>query len=136
MKKLSGVLVALLMFLVCSVPPTAQAGDLGVFSPAQQKILKSTGVPVYPGATYTSGDNEIATVMWFGTKDSPDKIIDWYKSKLSGWSEMTVNGSRILYKGSGKIEAKDLNTRAYLWARNKNETTGDTDVEITIRIPK
>jgi hypothetical protein len=125
----------MVLFLVFAVgsPMAAFAEDL---SPAQVKTLEGAGVILYPGATYTTGDDEIATTMWFKSKDSPEKIMDWYKGKLSGWSEMEVNGSRIAYKGSGKIEAKDLNNRAYLWARTTDESGVSTDSEITIRIPK
>ncbi|NOY86755.1 MAG: hypothetical protein GXP52_05595 [Deltaproteobacteria bacterium] len=142
MKKLFGVLLALLIFLVCSVPPAAHAEDLIAaahaedFSAARQEILKNTGIPVYPGASYTTGDDDVATMMWFKSMDSPKKIMDWYKRNLSGWLEMTVNGSRVLYKGPGKIEAKDLNNRPYLWARTTSENIALKDSQITIRIPK
>ena len=134
MKKMVMVAAILLaVAMVASGPAATYAEDL---SAAQQKILKDTGVPVYPGATYMTGDDSDATVMWFGTKDSPDKIMDWYKGKLSGWSEITVNGSRITYKGPGGIDAKDIPTRPYIFARTTDETPGSKDSEITVRIPK
>ncbi len=133
MNKTIGILMALLLLLVFTAPSAALGGDL---SAAQQKILENTGVPVYPGATYTTGDDEVATIMWFKSMDSPEKIMNWYKGNLSGWLEMEVNGSRIFYKGPGKIEAKDLNNRAYLWARTTDESGVSVDSEITVRIPK
>ncbi len=134
MKKSTGVLIALLLVLVFAVPPTAFAGDL---SAAQQKALKSAGVQVYPGSTYVTGDNVDATlVMWFGTTDSPGKIMDWYKGKLSGWSEMTISGSRVIYKGPKGMDSKDLNSKPYIFARTKDETPEKNDAEITVRIPK
>lgn len=73
--------------------------------------------------------------MWFKSMDSPKKIMDWYKRKLSGWLEMEVNGSRIIYKGPGSIEARNLLTRVYLWARTTDESGVAVDSEITIHIP-
>ena len=136
MKKTIGVMVTLFLALVFAAPYTAQAEDLGVFSAAQQKILKSTGIPIYPGGTYMTGDNEIATVMWFGTKDSPKKIMDWYEKNLSGWSVLVANGSKVVYKGPKGMDAKDLNSKPYIFARTTDESGVSTDSEITIRIPK
>lgn len=133
MKRSTNVLIALFLVLVFTAPPTALAEDL---SAAQKKALETAGVPVYPGATYMTGDDGIATVMWFGTKDSPDMIMDWYKGNLSGWSEMTASGSRVTYKGPKGMDAKDLNSKPYIFARTKDETPGETDSEITVRIPK
>ena len=132
MKRSTGVLMALLLVLVLALAMTALAEDL---SAEQVKVLESVGVQVYPGAYYLTGDDsDAATVMWFGTKDSPDKIMDWYKGKLSGWSEITANGSRVTYKGPGGIDAKDIPTRSYIFARITDETPGSTDSEITVRI--
>jgi len=133
MKRSTGVLMALLLVLVLALAMTALAEDL---SAEQVKALESVGVQVYPGASYTTGDNEVATIMWFKSKDSPDKIMDWYKGKLPGWSEMDVNGSRVIYKGPGGMEAKDLSTKPYIFTRTTDETPGSTDSEITVRIPK
>lgn len=135
MKKMVMVAVILLaVVMVAAGPAPIYAEDL---SSAQVKALEGAGVPVYPGANYLTGDDsDAATVMWFHTKDSPDKIMDWYKGNLTGWLEMTVNGSRITYKGPGKIEAKDISTRSYVFARTTDESGVAVDSEITIRIPK
>ncbi|MCJ7499104.1 hypothetical protein MUP29_02515 [bacterium] len=133
MKRSTGVLMALLLVLVLALATTALAEDL---SAEQVKALESVGVQVYPGASYTTGDNDVATIMWFKSKDSPDKIMAWYKEKLSGWSEMDVNGSRVIYKGPGGLEAKDLSTKPYIFTRTTDETPGSTDSEITVRIPR
>ncbi len=134
MKKTIGGLMALLLVLVFTAPPAALAADL---SAAQQNALKNAVVPVYPGSTYVTGDNIDETlVMWFGTTDSPEKIMDWYKKKLSGWSEMTVSGSRVIYKGPKGMDSKDLNSKPYIFARTKDETPEKNDAEITVRIPK
>ncbi|MFV1956904.1 MAG: hypothetical protein ACC669_03930 [bacterium] len=134
MKRSIGVVIAVLLLLVFAAPPAALAGDL---SAAQQNALKNAAVPVYPGSKYVTGDNIDATlVMWFGTTDSPEKIMDWYKKKLSGWSEMTVSGSRVIYKGPKGMDSKDLNSKPYIFARTKDETPEKNDAEITVRIPK
>ncbi|MCJ7499102.1 hypothetical protein MUP29_02505 [bacterium] len=134
MKKMVMVTAILLaVAMVASGPAATYAEDL---SAAQLKALEGAGVPVYPGASYTTGDNEVATIMWFKSKDSPDKIMAWYKENLSDWSEMDVNGSRVIYKGPGGMEAKDLSTKPYIFTRTTDETPGSTDSEITVRIPK
>ena len=133
MKKVMLALILLAAVTVAAVPLSANAEGL---SAAQQKILKSTGVPVYPGSTYTTGDNEIGTVLWFSTTDSPDKIMAWYEKKLSGWSVLVLNGSKVVYKGPKGMVAKDLSSKPYIFAEAKHEIPDDTEVEITIRIPK
>lgn len=133
MKHLFNVLMVLFLAFAVGSPLVAFAEDL---SPAQVKALESAGVPVYPGASYTTGNDEIATVMWFKSMDPPDKIMAWYEEKLSDWSVLDVNGSKVVYKGPKGKEAKDLSTMAHIWARTKDEDPGSTDSEITIRIPK
>ena len=60
----------------------------------------------------------------------------WFADQLSGWSEVEVNSLRILYMGPPGIEAKDLSTVVYLWARTTDESGVDVDTEITVFIPK
>jgi len=129
------ILMVLLLVFAIGSPLSAFAEDL---SPAQIKALEGAGVPVYPGANYLTGDDsDAATVMWFYTKDSPDKIMDWYKNNLPGWLELQANGTRLLYKGPGKIEAKDAPTRSYIFTITKDEETPDSKhSEITVRILK
>ena len=134
MKKMVMVAAILLaVVMVASGPAATHAEDL---SSAQIKALEGAGVPVYPDATYTTGDDEVATIMWFKSLDSPEKIMDWYEKNLSGWSVLMVNGSKIVYKGPGGIEAKDLGSKPYIFTRTKDEDPGSTDSEITVRIPK
>ncbi len=68
MKKLSGIMIALLLVLVFAAASTAYAEDVSVFpaqdlSAAQQKAMQTAGVPVYPGSVYVSGSDSVATVM-------------------------------------------------------------------------
>ena len=130
MKRIVVIAIALMFSVALG---TALAEDL---SAEQVKALESVGVQVYPGASYTTGDDEVATLMWFKSMDSPDKIMAWYEENLSGWSVLVVNGSKVVYKGPKGKEAKDLSTMAHIWARTTDETPGSKDSEITVRIPK
>jgi len=123
---------AVLVLQLLLASQTALAEDL---SAHQISVLESAAVPLYPGSIYLTGDDSAATVMWFSSDDSPDKIMDWYKDKLSGWSEMESNGSRVIYKGPPGIESKDVSSRPYVWARTTEESGVSLDSEITIRIP-
>ncbi len=109
-------------------------------STAQLKALERTGIPVYPGATYVTGDESAAMVIWFGTTDPPEKIMDWYRDRLSGWSETSFNGTSVIYKGPKGLDAKALSakpySKPYLFARSKDETPEKNDAEITVLIPK
>ena len=133
MQRSTLVSLALSLVFILFTPQAAVAEDL---TAAQLGALESAGIPLYPGSTYTSGDDEIATIMWFNSDDSPDVVLDWYADQLSDWSEVVVNGSQIIYKGPPGIEAKDLSTVVYLWARTTDESGVDVDTEITVFIPK
>jgi len=132
MQRSTLVAIALSLVFVLFTPQAAVAEDL---SAAQLSALESAGIPLYPGSTYTTGDEEIATMMWFKSTDSPDTIMDWYKQELSDWSELDAGGSRVIYKGPAGMAAADLSTIPYLWARTTDESGVSTDSEITIRIP-
>lgn len=133
MKSLLRTVIVFALITAVSLPLAALAEDL---SADQLKLLESNGIPLYPGATYTTGDNGDVMVMWFGTKDPPDKIIDWYKKNLPGWSEVTTNGTRVVYKGPKGLEPKDLQSRPYIFSRIIDESPGSAGSEITVRIPK
>ncbi len=126
------VLLALVLVVVVSVEALAE--DL---SSSQQKALESIGVTVYPGASFTTGDEtETLTVLWFKSEDSPKTIMAWYKQKLSGWSELVINGSQVLYKGPPNLDSKELSSKPYIFVRRTTESGVSQDSEITIRIPK
>lgn len=106
-------------------------------SSSQQKALESVGVTVYPGASFTTGDeSDTFIVLWFSSKDSPTKIMDWYKQKLSNWSEIVINESQVLYKGPPNLDPKELSSKPYIFVRRTTESGVSEDSEITIRIPK
>ncbi|WP_020675009.1 hypothetical protein [Geopsychrobacter electrodiphilus] len=123
----------LTVVIVAAAPATICAADMAA---SQQKLLEDTGIPVYPEASFTTGDDSVASMLWFKSKDSPEKIMDWYEEKLSGWSVLLANGTKVLYLGPKGKEAKDLLTLPHIWARTTDETPGSKDSEITIRIPK
>lgn len=133
MKRLTNIVLAFFLVVVFVVPRATLAEDL---TAAQLEALESTGIPTYPESSYTTGDESVATLMWFKSLDSPDEIVNWYKDKLADWSEMTVNGSRVIYRGPEGIESGELSTKAYIFARTKDESGVSEDSEITIRIPK
>lgn len=131
-------LVAIALSLVF-VLFTSQAVVAEELSAAQLDAFESAGVPLYPGSIYSTGDDRddgAAMVTWFSSDDPPDKIMDWYKDKLSGWSELESNGSRVIYKGPPGIESKDVSSRPYVWATTTDESGVSSGSEITIRIPK
>ena len=127
-------IVLLVLALVSVALVGTHAEDLSI---SQQKALESVGVTVYPGASFTTGDeSETLTVLWFRSKDSPATIIDWYKQKLSDWSELVINGSQVLYKGPPNLDPKELSSKPYIFIRRTTESGVSEDSEITIRIPK
>ena len=133
MNKLFLAAMMMAVALITAAPMAAHAEDL---SASQLKILESTGVPIHPSARYTTGDDEGPQMFWFSSKESPDKIMDWYKGKLSGWSEMEVNGMRVIYKGPSGIEGSALSAHPYIFTRTTDESGVSVDSEITVRIPK
>ena len=133
MQRSTLVSLALSLGFVFFTPQAAVAEEL---SAAQLGALESVGIPLYPGSTYSTGDDEIATIMWFKSTDSPDTIMDWYKEELSDWSELDAGGSRDFYKGPAGMTVADLSAVPHLWARTTDEDGVSTDSEITIRIPK
>ena len=133
MKNLIGVLLTLSLVVFFAA---AQA-SLGEGGPtvAQQEALEKSGIPIYPGSRYVTGDESAAIVMWYRSANSPDEIIDWYKEKLPDWSEMTVTGSRVIYRGPKGMDPGELSTKAYIFVRIPTESGVVEDAEITIRIP-
>jgi hypothetical protein len=61
-------------------------------------------VPIYPGANVTASVSGSQTtggghMVTFETGDSPDKVTDFYKAKLSGWKtsmEMATGNGKML----------------------------------------
>lgn len=132
MKRKAGILLALALVLILS---TAQAVTSEDLAGHQVSALESAGVPVYPGSVYLTGDDEVATIMWFSSDDSPDEIMDWYKAQLDGWSEIEVNGTRAIYQGPPGVASSELSAFPYVFARVTDESGVEPDSEITVRIP-
>ncbi len=143
MKKLPRIMMALLLVLVFAAASTVHAEDVSVFPPqdlstAQKKAMEDAGIPVYPNSIYTTGDDSAATVIWFQAMDPPEKIMDWYESKLSGWSTLIDRGIRVLYKGPKGIEAKKIyaGSHPYIFVSSKENSGEGNDIEITIFLPR
>ena len=134
MKNLINVLLSLSLVAFFAVAQASLGEDTGPTA-AQQEALKSSGIPTYPDSRYVTGDEGTATVLWFRSEDSPDEILDWYKEKLADWSEMTVNGSRVIYRGPKGMDSGELSNKAYIFVRIPTESGVVEDAEITIRIP-
>lgn len=134
MKRLINILLALSLVVFFG---TAQAslGEDTDPTAAQQAALERSGIPIYPGSRYVTGDESAAIVMWYRSADSPDEIIDWYKENLSDWSEITVNGSRVVYQGPKGMDSGELSTKAYIFVRVPTESGVVEDAEITIHVP-
>lgn len=133
MKKRTSLLLAIPMVLLFSA---SQAQIDEGFSESEAAVaLESAGVPIHPGSAYLTGDDEMATVMWFSSDDSPDEIMDWYKDQLDGWSEIDVDGSRVICQGPPGVESSELSNWPYIFVRIKEQSV-EPDSEITIRIPK
>ena len=105
MQRSTLVSLALSLVFILFTPQAAVAEDL---TAAQLGALESAAVPLYPGSIYLTGDDSAATVMWFNSDDSPDKIMDWYKEQLGDWSELEWNGVRAIYKGPPGVDPSDL----------------------------
>lgn len=126
--------VLLILALLSFVLTGTYAEEL---SSSQKKALESVGISIYPDASFTTSDeSETHTVLWFSSKDSLTKIMDWYKQKLSGWSEIEVNGTKVLYKGPPNLDPKELSSKPYIFVRRTTESGVSEDSEITIRLPK
>ncbi len=59
--------------------------------------IKAAGVTIYPGSVYLSGSPGL--VAHFATADSPEKVQEWYRKKLPGWTLNKEMGEWYLHKG-------------------------------------
>ncbi len=113
--------------------PMASAGSL---TPAQQEALHQAEVPVYPDASFMTGDDDGASMMlWFQSSDSSEKIMDWYREKLSSWSVVDANGMTIVYKGPPGLDIQQVSGKPYVYTRPYTATV-PASTEITIGLPK
>ncbi len=101
-----------LPFADIKIPPEMKAK---IKAPSKQQV----GVPVYPGArlgAVVESDGKLSSIDLF-TKDSPSKVVAWYKKHLSkDWSKL-----------SEKFHIKQLKHEGY-FAKTKNPDPDPMDL--------
>jgi hypothetical protein len=127
------VILAAALLAALAAPSPLRAESL---SAAQEEALQGLAVSLYPGSSFTTGDDgDGLTVLWFKSADSPAKIMSWYRQQLPGWIEIETNGVTVLYKGPAGLDVKDLSDKPYIFTRSTTESEPVMS-EITVRIPK
>jgi hypothetical protein len=103
----------------------------------QKNALESVGVPMYPGSSFLTADEDGHVVLWFSSADEPDTIMDWYEENLPDWSAATIGSTRVVYKGPAGLEQEEIMALPYLFVMpaEKLGNDPDDDNEITLRIP-
>lgn len=127
--------VGILSMMVMIGAHAAYAGDM---SSSLKKALEVSHVPIYPGATFSTSDNRDAYVaIWFDTKDSSEKVMQWYVGKLTDWQHISFKGRPVLYKGPDGLEAMQVFTKPYpyLFTEVRDEGSGQ-ETAITIVVQK
>lgn len=135
MKNMKGTIWRL--FLATGLLVSSVALATNHMTDGQKSALESAGVPVYPGATYLTGDENDGVSLWFLSADTPDTIMDWYAENLPDWAVTTINGVRVVYKGSAEIGLEELQNVPYVFVTSGEQLGrgGDYGNEITISIP-
>jgi hypothetical protein len=87
-----------------------------------------SAVPIYPGATITSSAGTGAgKVVMLETPDAHEKVADWYKSNLGGWtkqSDITLATSNMLKFTSGRDHLSII----------ANKPTSGTGAHVTLSV--
>lgn len=104
---------------------------------SQKSALESVGVPMYPGSSFLTADEDGHVVLWFRSADKPDTIMDWYEENLTDWSAATIGSTRVVYKGPAGLEQEEIMTVPYVFVTSAEKLGNDPDDdnEITVRIP-
>jgi hypothetical protein len=89
----------MMLFLTCCVLCITYAVDANELSAQGSKVLKQSGIPVYPAATYVNGTTGDITSFRFASADNVKKIRAWYREKLPEWALSDEYGSWVLYNG-------------------------------------
>lgn len=103
----------------------------------QKNALESVGVPMYPGSSFLTADEDGHVVLWFSSADEPDTIMDWYEENLPDWSAATIGSTRVVYKGPAGLAKEKIMALPYLFVSSAEKLGNDPDDdnEITLRIP-
>jgi len=127
--------IGILSMMIMVGAHATYADDL---SSSLEKSLEGSHVPIYPGATFsTSDDRDAFVAIWFDTKDSSEKVMQWYEKKLPDWQHISFKGQAVLYKGPDGLEAMQIFTKPYpyLFTEVRDESSGKKTV-ITIVVQR
>ena len=64
---------------------------------AAQKVIDAAGFPIYPDASYCTGDPSMG--MRLASSDSVEKVREWYRAQFPDWSVYEEYGGWILHPG-------------------------------------
>ena len=111
----------MMVVLTCCVLCITCAVGANELSAQSSKVLKQSGIPVYPAATYVNGTTGDITSFRFASSDNLKKVRDWYREKLPKWALNSEYGSWILYNGKpGGGPAEYMTKHQILVGENKN----------------
>jgi hypothetical protein len=111
----------MMVVLACCVLCITCAVDANELSAQGLKVLKQSGIPVYPAATYINGTTGDITSFRFASSDNVTKVRDWYREKLPEWALNSDYGSWILYNGKpGGGPAEYMTKSQVLIGENNN----------------
>lgn len=104
---------------------------------SQRNALETINVPMYPGSSFITADEDGHMVLWFSSADDPDAIMDWYEEQLPDWSSATIGGTRVVYKGPAGLEQEEIMSFPYVFVSSAERLGRDPgeNNEITVRIP-
>ena len=99
------------------ISTSAYAADLPA---ADSKLIKAAGVPIYPGATFINGNQDVG--FRFATRKSPEDVRSWYAEQLPAWSLYKEFGGWILYDGKLGLGMGEL--------MSKNQVSAQTNEQL------
>ncbi len=134
MENKNGLFWGLIAILVMLSAPAASGQEM---TESQSSALESVGVPIYPGSSFLTADEEGHVVLWFSSADKPDTIMDWYEENLPDWSAATIGSTRVVYKGPAGLGQEEIMAVPYVFVTSAEKLghSPEDDNEITVRIP-
>lgn len=111
----------MMVILACCVLSLSYGAGAAELSAERSKVLKQTGIPVYPASTYVNGTTGDITSFRFASSDEVKKVREWYREKFPEWALNNEYGSWILYNGKpGGGPAEYMSKHQILIMENKN----------------
>ena len=135
--KIQVISTMLITLLIMFAAPLLGAETLPVNTRA---AFDKVGVAVYPGSVYCTGDPDMGVRL--ATSDSPEKVREWYREKLSDWSVFDKFGMWALVEGTDVESMVDLMKNNYLIVNENSELPGwhglpaNMTTEIVIALPR